>query len=139
MKEYKRLTVKVPSGYRNENNWHCDYFMPTNIVDVIERLGEFEDDIESGEFVRLPCDVGDTVYLCEKDLFFDKRPAIQTAKVMEIQRWSKSDWWFKVDLYNGDTTKLYHLLCLSLFGKTWFVSEEQAEKKLQELIAECAQ
>lgn len=77
---------------------------------------------DRGLCTDLPCDVGDTVYLCEI-MYLGWE-----AKVMEIQRWSKNDWWFKVDLY-GDDERMYHMLSLSDFGKTWVLSKEQAERK----------
>lgn len=72
---------------------------------LIERLGKYEDLEEQGRLVKLPCKVGDTVYL---------------IKDSETITECKADMVFIGVLWEE-------------FGKEWFPTRDEAEAKLKEL------
>nr|DAX01386.1 MAG TPA: hypothetical protein [Bacteriophage sp.] len=72
---------------------------------LIEKLGKYEDLEEQGRLVKLPCKVGDTVYL---------------IKDSETITECKADMVFIGVLWEE-------------FGKEWFPTRDEAEAKLKEL------
>lgn len=60
---YTRLTKKGGLNFADENLSLVDEWGYSHIY---KRLAEYEDDEESGKIVRLPCKVGDTVYVIIK-------------------------------------------------------------------------
>ncbi len=48
--------------YHENGGYFHEEFMNSQTDDMILRLAELEDKLESGELVELPCKVGDTVY-----------------------------------------------------------------------------
>lgn len=81
------------------------------INEIVADCEEIFNDEEQGLIVRLPCKVGDKVYLA---LGGCKIPAITTAHLIEINS--------NGILING-----------MLFGKTVFLTRAEAEKKLKEI------
>ena len=69
---------------------------------IIERLTEYEEAEEQGLLLRLPCKVGSTVY------------HIVNKRISEVEN---------VDLF-------FICLCVAEFGKTIFLTKEEAEQKL---------
>lgn len=91
--------------------------------DVMNALAEYEDLEEQGLLVRLPCKVGDTVYV-------PKRVLVSEFKITAIF----------CDILG---TFFYWLFCCGIYertigfserdiGKTVFLTREEAEKKLEE-------
>ena len=72
---------------------------------ICEKLGKYEDLEEQGRLVKLPCKVGDTVYLIKN-----------SEKIVE----RKADMMFIGVLWEE-------------FGKEWFPTRDEAEAKLKEL------
>ena len=56
MKDYKRFTEKVDSGFVSELDCRIAY----------NKLCAIEDKIENGTLIELPCKVGDTVYVIDE-------------------------------------------------------------------------
>lgn len=85
------------------------------LAEWLTQLKEYQQLEEQGRLVKLPCKVGDTVYKIDR-----VSGKIKQHKVIhfEIER---------VDFDNYDYCFLHH------FGKTVFLSEEEAEAKLKEL------
>lgn len=74
------------------------------VYDVCEKLGDYEDLEEQGLLLKLPCKVGDTVYLIKSD-----------GKVVP----RTADMQFLGVLWDD-------------YGKEWFLTQEEAEAKLKE-------
>ena len=74
-------------------------------ANVLSRLAEYEDLEEQGLLLRLPCKVGSTVY------------HIVNKRISEVEN---------VDLF-------FICLCVAEFGKTIFLTQEEAEQKLKEM------
>lgn len=104
------------------------------IIDVCERLAGYEDLEEKGRLLRLPCKVGDTVYCifsrytkcppnstefdeyscqgCEYECDSKKEKYIQDMRAYSLD-------WIVTNLKN--------------FGKTVFLTKEEAEDRLKEM------
>lgn len=124
---------------------------------LIERLGKYEDLEEQGRLLKLPCKVGDTVYVdntilpiedmeCYEDID-NKIPLYFPARVVSF-RFAKRNWmkiavkakWLHewIDDETGpesdyiECEKNFTIL-LSMIGKTVFLTKSEAEAKLKEL------
>ena len=92
------------------------------IDDVIEKLAEYEDLEEQGLLLRLPVPIGTTVYEFE--------PLNKTVKectkrtVIKYTVYDDSIWFNFADGYMKD---------IKDFGKTVFLTKEEAEQKLKEM------
>lgn len=128
--EYKRFTERVGKGVAVRSTSSNDN---RSIWNAIECLAEFEDDLESGKLVRLPCKVGTTLYFIYNRPLADK-PNL-TPRIHET-----SNWYFDIDKkgiaistrnpygYNGEY--FYYL------GEMVFLTKAKAEEKLKELKGE---
>ena len=74
-------------------------------ANILIALAEYEDLEEQGLLLRLPCKVGSTVY------------HIVNKRISEVEN---------VDLF-------FICLCVAEFGKTIFLTQEEAEQKLKEM------
>ena len=79
-----------------------------NRHNVLQKLADYEDLEEQGRLIKLPCKVGDTVYLIKN-----------SEKIVE----RKADMMFIGVLWEE-------------FGKEWFPTKAEAEAKLKELRGE---
>ena len=105
------------------------------IDDVIDKLAQYEDLEEQGLLLRLPCKVGDTVYCIyerytkcsENEQEFDEY-SCQGCECLECDSYK--------ELY-VQSQKTYSLdwivSNLQRFGKTVFLTKEEAEQKLKEM------
>ena len=79
------------------------------LTDCLNRLAEFEDKIEQGTLIELPCKVGDTVW--EVSPFSNFPTAITAPNIYTILRWKED----------------------GAFGSELFLTYAEAENKLKEL------
>lgn len=127
------------------------------MADLREKLKEYEDIEEQGRLIKLPCKVGDTVYVdntilpiedmeCYEDID-NKIPLYFPARVVSF-RFAKRNWmkiavkakWLHewIDDETGpesdyiECEKNFTIL-LSMIGKTLFLTKSAAEAKLKEL------
>ena len=89
--------------------WSCD-FCP--ISEAIDKLADYEDAEEQGLLLRLPCKVGDTVYTIHS-------VAPNRNMICEID--------------NVDKFFLMLSVAEERFGKTVFLTKEEAEQALAEM------
>lgn len=110
--ENKIPFVKVLSG---------EYLYP-----AIEKLATYEDLEEQGLLVRLPCKVGDTVYVPTRNFVSELRITLVSVDTNEMAMYFS--WLLNSGIYpNLDGFHGYEL------GKTVFLTREEAEKKLEEM------
>ena len=116
--EYERLTKSYKGA-----PLHTDMEV-TDGDEIYERLAELEDDLESGKIVRLPCKVGDTVWViteCYNSIKGKNNYFINKRKVEAIE-------------FNE---RCFLLLCNDgghyILGRRTFLTHEEAEAKLKEL------
>ena len=126
-------------------------------VKVIDKLGEYEDAEENGLLVRLPCKVGDTVWVnsqtlpssvntwCytktleyeELPMFFEARVvSIKCARHKTLKLAIKANCFCRSEYGNCEYTKVVEYCNksypFSAVGKTVFLTREEAEQALKE-------
>ena len=107
----KLIMVKQDNGEYIPAYWDEDNFK------AIKKLSDYEDLEEQGLLVRLPCKVGDSVFI-----IVGKDISKQGIRKIEI-----SD-----DVIIFKTNRQKRIFNVSEFGKTVFLTREEAEKKLEE-------
>ena len=140
----KRLTDEMSAGNYGVlncganckyDNKYCYTHNCPEIERAIQKLGEYEDAEEQGLLIRLPCKVGDKVYaFCEEFgiLEYGVYGIILFQDKIIFQCSSFSGY------CNDDTPECLDEIepYISDFGKTVFLSREEAERKLKELQKE---
>ena len=124
----ERLTYRTELGVRIDKNedcpscnicWNCN--IPPReckyIRDALKKLADYEDLEEQGRLVKLPCKVGDAVYVIVG----------KNISVQKIQR-AKIDSEMKIEF----CTKRRGFALFDI-GKTVFLTKSEAEAKLKEL------
>lgn len=94
--------------YKSKNKAYCDY----GVRDIINRLAQYEDLEEQGLLLKLPCKVGDTIY----ELYRDGEYCVS--------------WW---DIKEVGFSLSYYERYKNRFGKSVFLTKEEADQKLKEL------
>lgn len=91
-------------------------------VNVIDKLGEYEDAEENGLLVRLPCKVGDTVWIVDENS--NEFDGIDECRVSQVI-WNGT---FFALIFDKDCYGYSE----SYIGKTVFLTREEAEQALKE-------
>ena len=93
---------------------------------VLDKLATYEDLEEQGLLVRLPCKVGDTVYVPTRNFISELRITLVSVDTNDMAMYFS--WLLNSGIYpNLDGFSGYDL------GKTVFLTREEAEKKLEEM------
>lgn len=92
----------------------------------IDKLAEYENLEEQGRLIKLPCKVGDTVYAIG---FNNNKPIIYESVVLRILI-AEKEIVFNVKV---DEFEINSQLKQSMFGKTVFLTQSEAEQKLKEM------
>ena len=112
----ERLTSRdkeIPTLSNNAEYWLQAYF----------KLKDYEDLEEQGLLLKLPCKVGDTVYA----IGFNNKPVVYESVVLSILITGK-EIVFNVKV---DEFEINSQLKQSMFGKTVFLTQDEAEEKLK--------
>lgn len=127
-KQMERLTY---SGTREANN-------AATIREIINKLCDYENAEEQGLLVRLPCKVGDDVYIIPSPSVYglniingyENLNRVYHQHVGSIT-FADSHWYAT----SREEYKVYSEKVLNdiAFGITWFTDREEAEKKLKEM------
>ena len=104
------------------------------IADVIDKLAEYEDLEEQGLLLRLPCKIGDKVYLicsryseCSK---YKERFDEYNCQGCEDECDSRKEYYTHI---NHSVSIEWIVRNLNNFGKTVFLTQAEAEQKLKEM------
>jgi hypothetical protein len=100
-----RLTYRDPQSGK--------IYFYTSDAEVLEKLAEYEDLEEQGMLLKLPCKIGDTVY-----------------RVMHRDRRDRSDSFIRRTILGEHN--LYRIVVNGEFGKTVFLTAEEAEAAIYE-------
>lgn len=120
----KRLTIK-------ETHEACP---DATIREFINRVADYEDAEEQGRLLKLQCRVGDRVYILWSG-YTSNRESVYPAEVVGVSL-------FRV--FGGETALGYSMEPLqgsvmvyfdADFGKTWFLTQEEANAALEEKYA----
>ena len=111
---YSCYGEKPNSYYTNCEEGYC----------AMEKLADYEDAEEQGRLVKLPCKVGDTVYVTTRDFISELRIVhISISKNNTFFHWMLNDGIYQnLDGFSVDK-----------IGKTVFLTKAEAEAKLKEL------
>lgn len=105
---------------------------------ALEKLAYYEDLEEQGLLVRLPVKIGDDIYKIPSKANYDlnvlngykANNRVYHQKVYNIV-FSQSGWLVQCD---KDSIYTPNVICVDVeYGKTWFLTREEAEKKLEEM------
>lgn len=119
--------------YNEKREFECDEYCDNcsqgagnckTVKNMIEKLATYEDLEEQGLLVRLPCKVGDTVYVPTRVLVSEFKI---TAIFCDIHG-TYFYWLFYCGIYERTSGFSERDI-----GKTVFLTREEAEKKLKEL------
>lgn len=112
------------------NSHHCRM--------ILEKLADYEDLEEQGLLVRLPVKIGDDIYKIPSKANYDlnvlngykANNRVYHQKVYSIV-FSQRGWLVQCD---KDSIYAPNVICVDVeYGKTWFLTSEEAEKKLEEI------
>ena len=129
-----RLTIRDKNGeahmickqmcgdYGHQCDGQVDVDMCQRYV-AFDKLAEYEDLEEQGLLLKLPCKVGDTVYA----IGFNNKPVVYESVVLSILITEK-EIVFNVKV---DEFEINSQLKQSMFGKTVFLTQDEAEEKLK--------
>lgn len=127
MMVYERVT---------DRDWHKEKFYPTtnNERAIRKRLWDLENKIEQGKIIELPCKVGDMVYWVWEEYTNGKQKlSIEEWKV-EVIHIEENEWAVKgFGKEREDGSRPFFWCHSSRFGIWWFLTLEEAEKRLKEL------
>lgn len=104
----------------------CERSEIKKILKVAEKLKNYEDAEEQGLLLRLPCKVGDNIYII-------KPYGIEEASITGISEADDIDC-FCFEIYIDPDC--HEIIALEEFNDTWFLTKEEAEAKLKEM--ECS-
>lgn len=105
---------------------------------ILEKLADYEDLEEQGLLVRLPVKIGDDIYKIPSKANYDlnvlngykANNRVYHQKVYSIV-FSQRGWFVQCD---KDSIHVPNVICVDVeYGKTWFLTREEAEKKLEEV------
>lgn len=120
-------TEEIMEGACLECDRDCEigilYYCAVQAAELRERLKMFEDKLENGTLIELPCKVGDTVYFILGNIL-----QIEKGSIKEIIINKYNDKIINVDL--GYACKLFDVEYL---GEKVFLTKSEAEQKLKEL------
>ena len=129
-----RLTYRG-SETMTEDEWIKPSYSCYSTRKIVEKLAEYEDLEEQGLLLRLPCKVGDTVY-CIYKRYTKCSEYEQELDEYSCQGCECLECDSHKELY-VQSQKAYSLdwivSNLKRFGKTVFLTQEEAEQKLKEM------
>lgn len=105
---------------------------------VLKKLCDYEDLEEQGSLMRLPVKIGDDIYKIPSKANYDlnvlngykANNRVYHQKVYSIV-FSQSGWFVQCD---KDSIHAPNVICVDVeYGKTWFLTHIEAEKKLEEM------
>lgn len=108
------------------------------VIEALNKLGEYEKAEEQGLLVRLPVKIGDDIYKIPSKANYDlnvlngykANNRVYHQKVYSIV-FSQSGWFVQCD---KDSIHAPNVICVDVeYGKTWFLTHIEAEKKLEEM------
>jgi hypothetical protein len=136
----ERLTKRYVDDFGQKAITACGetYFEGEDGYVVVDRLASYEDLEEQGLLVRLPVKIGDDIYKIPSKANYDlnvlngykANNRVYHQKAYSIV-FSQSGWFVQCD---KDSIHAPNVICVDVeYGKTWFLTREEAEKKLEEI------
>lgn len=154
--EYKSIVCETGEDLRDHATGKeavgCPYYQDTygccfedgesywlkDVAELLEELKSYKDLEEQGLLVRLPVKIGDDIYKIPSKTNYNlnvlngykTNNRVYHQKVYSIV-FSQRGWFVQCD---KDSIHAPNVICLDVeYGKTWFLTCEEAEKKLEEM------
>lgn len=125
MSNYKRLTKK---------DWgNMDLTKEYGYLHIYKRLAELENKIEDGTLIELPCKIGDTIYVVPSEVNFRLNKLFHGGELNRVHKQPVvrfSVYPTGTMIYTCDGVEA---VSLETYGESWFLTEEEANKRLEEL------
>lgn len=110
----------------------------SNLTEILEKLGKYEDAEERGLFLRLPCGIGADVYIIPSKVNYElnilnqhsENNKVYHQKVASVT-YTEKGWYIECDKDREYGTG--RILLEEMYRETWFLSQEEAEAKLAEM------
>lgn len=100
---------------------------------VYKRLAELENKIEDGLLIELPCKIGDTIYVVPSEVNFRLNKLFHGGELNRVYKQPVSS----ISVYPHDivihTCDGVEMVCMKMYGECWFLTKEEANKRLEEL------
>ena len=128
MERLTQTSVKGGVAFTFDLDVTCQPSEMKKILEIAKKLKEYEDLEEQGLLLRLPCNVGDTLYRINKGA---KEPVIK-MRVLQVhfKQLHKNRTIIRIDAINdNDMGESCYLL--EDLGKTVFLTRSEAEQKLK--------
>lgn len=135
----KIVAIKGDSCNYSANSFDCQLSEGRKrLKTALEKLADYEDLEEQGLLVRLPVKIGDDIYKIPSKANYDlnvlngykTNNRVYHQKAYSIV-FSQSGWFVQCD---KDSIHAPNVICVDVeYGKTWFLTREEAEKKLEEM------
>lgn len=126
-KDYQKAIDKLAdyedTGLTPERITEINDFFNSKTAKILAKLQEYQRAEENGLLLMLPCKVGDTVHVLMKR---GSSTEIAKGTVRNVRRCNDGVWW--VEFYD-----LWVDIAFDDFGKTVFLTREEAEAKLAEM------
>ena len=132
-KEFSPVRYAMKDGSDAEIGYFKNYDAFYSHMLMVQKLGEYEDLEEQDLLFRLPCKVGDTIYRVNTGA---KEPVIKMRVLQVIYKQLHKDRIIiRINAMNdNDMGESCYLL--EDFGKTVFLTQAEAERKLKEMESE---
>lgn len=134
----ERLTERVNDRLimmKQDSGDNASYYWDEGNFKVAEKLATYEDLEEQGLLVRLPCKVGDDVYIIPSPPIYGLNIFYGCENVNRVYHqhiesitFAGSHWYA-----TGRNEYKEKVLNDTAFGTTWFLTREEAENKLEEM------
>lgn len=102
---------------------------PTYIGEAVDKLANYEDTEEQGLLIRLPCKIGETLYFTH-----DKRVIASEVLSVKYHAEAENHGVFIRERVTIDVEGVPAEIDFCDIGKTVFLTREEAEAKLKEMI-----
>lgn len=126
----ERLTERidnVPDGESGVWVKQHDY------ISAAEKLADYEDLEEQGLLLRLPCKVGDDIYVIPNEVNYRINKSFGAKGLNAVCRQVVDHIEFNSYGYLVSTNEGMTVHRQEAFGETWFLTREEAEQKLKEM------
>ena len=106
--------------------------------EAIDKLSAYEDAEEQGLLLRLPCGIGSDVYMIPSKINYKlnilslhpENNRVYHQKV-DLITFTENGWYMKCD--KDREYAIERILSEKMYKETWFLSQEEAEAKLEEM------
>lgn len=129
---------RLTKRFEHENADGIKY-LPNNqemVFETLNKLGELEDLEEQGLLLRLPCKIGETVYQIMVAGINESKKIIYRVYEAKVFKYSLDSITLCFWTETKDKFKYKYEIAISEFGKTVFLTKEEAEKALAEMGCE---